>query len=298
MDGYYQADSVQYPHTNAYVDFVNEYQSYGVEPNSTAGGYWIFAQVFLEALRQAGTVTDPNAIMEAFKIVRVEDPFIDNAPDARMGGAETYGTVRQLVLPARAEQGRGRGGRDKGRPACGRAVSHLASALRCSVDAHYRAEYQPTMTATPYLSVTDVSVSFGGVHALRGVSLTIDRGEIVGLIGPNGAGKTTLFNTITGLIRPTSGDIVFAGKSIARLPMERIAREGLVRTFQQTELFDELSVVDNVRVALHATQPQDRGRQRVRPLESRRGGRPDAGGAGTARRPRAGTGRYIYSRRA
>ena len=99
MDGYYQADSVQYPHTNAYVDFVNEYQSYGVEPNSTAGGYWIFAQVFLEALRQAGTVTDPNAIMEAFKIVRVEDPFIDNAPDARMGGAETYGTVRQLVLP-------------------------------------------------------------------------------------------------------------------------------------------------------------------------------------------------------
>ena len=119
------------------------------------------------------------------------------------------------------------------------------------------------MTATAYLSVTDVSVRFGGVHALRGVSLTIDRGEIVGLIGPNGAGKTTLFNAITGLIRPTSGDIVFAGKSIVRLPMERIAREGLVRTFQQTELFDELSVVDNVRVALHAAQPQGRGEQRV-----------------------------------
>lgn len=99
MDGYYQADSVAYPATSAYSDFVNEYQSFGVEPNTTAAGYWIFAQVFLDALRKAGTVDDPDAIMEAFKTATAADPFIEGAPDARMGGEATYGTTRQLVLP-------------------------------------------------------------------------------------------------------------------------------------------------------------------------------------------------------
>ena len=103
----------------------------------------------------------------------------------------------------------------------------------------------------PLLEARDLSKRFGGLAAVSSLNLTIETGEIVGLIGPNGAGKTTCFNLLSGFLPPTSGAIVFAGKDITgRRPHEIVAR-GLVRTFQHTTLFQELSVLENVLLGLH-----------------------------------------------
>jgi branched-chain amino acid transport system ATP-binding protein len=98
------------------------------------------------------------------------------------------------------------------------------------------------------LEAENVSRRFGGVVALDGVSLDAGENEIVGLIGPNGAGKTTLFNVVTRLYRPDSGELRFAGRSLLRTPAHRIVRRGIARTFQNAELFDSMSVRENVRV--------------------------------------------------
>ena len=98
------------------------------------------------------------------------------------------------------------------------------------------------------LEVENVSRRFGGVVALDGVSLDAGENEIVGLIGPNGAGKTTLFNVVTRLYRPDSGELRFAGRSLLRTPAHRIVRRGIARTFQNVELFDSMTVRENVRV--------------------------------------------------
>ena len=98
------------------------------------------------------------------------------------------------------------------------------------------------------LEVENVSRRFGGVVALDGVSLDAGENEIVGLIGPNGAGKTTLFNVVTRLSRPDTGELRFAGRSLLRTPAHRIVRRGIARTFQNVELFDTMTVRENVRV--------------------------------------------------
>jgi branched-chain amino acid transport system ATP-binding protein len=103
------------------------------------------------------------------------------------------------------------------------------------------------------LEVQNVTVRFGGILALNGVSFDIRPGQIVGLIGPNGAGKTTLFNCLSRLYEPTEGDILFKGKSILRMPAHAIAALGMGRTFQNVALYDNLSVLDNVKVGCHAT---------------------------------------------
>jgi branched-chain amino acid transport system ATP-binding protein len=102
------------------------------------------------------------------------------------------------------------------------------------------------------LSVEHVTRRFGGVVALDRVSLEAGEGEIVGLIGPNGAGKTTLFNVVTRLYRPDEGELFFEGRSLLRTPPHRVIRRGIARTFQNVELFDSMSVRDNVRVGAHA----------------------------------------------
>ncbi len=98
------------------------------------------------------------------------------------------------------------------------------------------------------LDVRDVSVSFGGVKALDGVSLHVAPGEILSIIGPNGAGKTTLFNVISGTIRPTTGTVSIGGRPITGVPQHRIARMGIGRTNQIVRPFSRLSVLDNVAV--------------------------------------------------
>jgi branched-chain amino acid transport system ATP-binding protein len=101
------------------------------------------------------------------------------------------------------------------------------------------------------LELHSVDKIFGGLHAVRGVSLQVDKGTIFGLIGPNGAGKTTLFNVITGVYKPEHGRILFDGKSIAGLKPALIAERGVARTFQNIRIFRAMTVAENVMVAGH-----------------------------------------------
>ena len=110
----------------------------------------------------------------------------------------------------------------------------------------------PAATAAPLLAVRDVSVVFGGIVALNGVSFDMKQGQILGLIGPNGAGKTTLFNCLSRLYQPSKGDILMEGVSILTRPAHRIAEIGIGRTFQNVALFPNMTVLDNVRVGTHA----------------------------------------------
>jgi branched-chain amino acid transport system ATP-binding protein len=102
----------------------------------------------------------------------------------------------------------------------------------------------------PLLSVQQVHKRFDGVHALRGVTLDVEVGEIFGLIGPNGAGKTTLFNVICGVVAPTSGEVIYDGRSIRHAQPHTVARVGIGRTFQIPRPFADLTVLQNVLVAL------------------------------------------------
>jgi branched-chain amino acid transport system ATP-binding protein len=104
---------------------------------------------------------------------------------------------------------------------------------------------------SPLLDLRGVSRSFGGVHAVRGVDLTLRQGEFLSVIGPNGAGKTTLFNLIGGQDVPDKGTITLEGVPIAGLAPERIAAMGLARTFQHGRVFATMSVRDNVLVGAH-----------------------------------------------
>ena len=100
----------------------------------------------------------------------------------------------------------------------------------------------------PLLEVSDLTVRFGGLAAVDGVSLTVNRGDFVGLIGPNGAGKTTFMDAVTGLT-PSTGSVRFAGHELSGLPPHRRVQHGLGRTFQSLELFEELTVRENLLVA-------------------------------------------------
>jgi branched-chain amino acid transport system ATP-binding protein len=108
-----------------------------------------------------------------------------------------------------------------------------------------------TGIATTLLSVQDVSIRFGGIVALDGVSFDVSEGTILGLIGPNGAGKTTMFNCITRMYTPNSGRILLDGGDLLRSARHEIVGRGLTRTFQNVELFTRMTVLDNVLCGLH-----------------------------------------------
>ena len=101
------------------------------------------------------------------------------------------------------------------------------------------------------LETERLSKSFGGVHAVHEVSFSVRPGQIKGIIGPNGAGKTTLFNLITGVYRPDGGSIRFDGEACAGLAPHQMAARGIARTFQNVELFERMSVLENVMVGRH-----------------------------------------------
>lgn len=103
------------------------------------------------------------------------------------------------------------------------------------------------------LEVEHLTKNFGGLSAVANVTLSVEADEIVGLIGPNGAGKTTLFNLLTGVYPPTEGKITFAGNDVAKLAPYQVAMLGVGRTFQNIRLFKDLTVLENVMVALHPT---------------------------------------------
>ncbi len=106
-------------------------------------------------------------------------------------------------------------------------------------------EDRPT---TPALTVAELTVRFGGVVALEGVSLEVSRGEVLGVIGPNGAGKTTLFNVICGFVTPDIGTISWRGETVSRMRPHQLARLGIARTLQGVGLFERLTVMENVLV--------------------------------------------------
>ena len=102
---------------------------------------------------------------------------------------------------------------------------------------------------TALLTATAVTKTFSGIHALTKVDIDVDDGERVGLIGPNGAGKTTFFNCLLGVLRPDAGEVVFAGRNLRGLSVNRRARVGIGRTFQRIELFNDTSVREHLLIA-------------------------------------------------
>ena len=109
---------------------------------------------------------------------------------------------------------------------------------------------------TALLAVDHVTQRFGKLVAVNGVSMLVEPGELRAVIGPNGAGKTTFFNLVSGLLVPTSGRIYFDGKDVTALPPEKRVALGIARTFQITEIFPELSVHENLRIAVEVTSGQ------------------------------------------
>ena len=101
------------------------------------------------------------------------------------------------------------------------------------------------------LSIKNLGIQFGGLRAVDEFNLEIEKGELYGLIGPNGAGKTTVFNMLTGVYKPTAGEIVLYGKNITGKKQIEINKLGVARTFQNIRLFSQLSVLDNVKAGLH-----------------------------------------------
>src|SRR5947209_4865241 len=108
---------------------------------------------------------------------------------------------------------------------------------------------EPAGAAAPILATEGLAVRFGGLRALNNVNLAVAQGEIRAIIGPNGAGKSTLFNCLTGVLRPTSGHIRFAGDDITGLSPDRISQKGIARSYQITNILPNATVLENVRIA-------------------------------------------------
>ena len=101
------------------------------------------------------------------------------------------------------------------------------------------------------LKAVGLGIQFGGLKAVDEFDFEIDKNQLYGLIGPNGAGKTTVFNLLTGVYKPTSGQVIFDGKSLLKMSPTQITQYGIARTFQNIRLFKDMSVLDNVKVGLH-----------------------------------------------
>ena len=115
----------------------------------------------------------------------------------------------------------------------------------------------------PLCEVINGYRSFGAVQALAGVTIDLHRGELIGIVGPNGSGKTTLFNCMTGRFRLQRGEVLYEGVNITRWPMDRIARAGLVRTFQQSMYFGSGTVRDNIEMAVDIARTNGRKNDQI-----------------------------------
>ena len=123
-----------------------------------------------------------------------------------------------------------------------------------------QAQSEPTQApsqAPSLLQARGIAQRFGGLMAVDGVDLDIKTGQIYSIIGPNGAGKTTVFNLITGIYKPTEGEIVFDGATISGLKPDAVVRRGITRTFQNIRLFNNMTVLENVLVGQHTKIPGD-----------------------------------------
>lgn len=113
------------------------------------------------------------------------------------------------------------------------------------------------MQQQPLLSLRGVTKTFGGLTAVDTVDLDVSSGQIFSIIGPNGAGKTTVFNLVTGIYKPTSGEMLFDDRSISGLSPDQVLRRGITRTFQNIRLFNNMTVLENVMVGQHVRFPGD-----------------------------------------
>jgi branched-chain amino acid transport system ATP-binding protein len=124
----------------------------------------------------------------------------------------------------------------------------------------------------PLLEVRDLTKHFFRLSALSGVSLSVERGELLGIIGPNGSGKTTLFNCVTGVLRPSAGEVWFKGEDITGLSADHVHRRGIARTFQLIQLFPEMTVLETMLLAAQEREGSLLGRL-LRREDSRAAGR-------------------------
>jgi branched-chain amino acid transport system permease protein len=131
---------------------------------------------------------------------------------------------------------------------------------------------EPAGEPAPALEAKALSKSFGGIRAVEGLDLSLERGRITGLIGPNGAGKTTVFNLLTGALRPDHGTVLLGGRDITGLPPHRIARAGMVRSFQDVRTFGRMTVLENVMMGV-AGQRGERMSVVLTPVPLRQGDR-------------------------
>lgn len=122
----------------------------------------------------------------------------------------------------------------------------------------------------PILDTRDVTKRFGGLVAVDQVSMTIDKNEIVGIIGPNGAGKTSFINALTGIYKPSGGQVFFQGKDITGFPAYKIAKHGIARTFQNLRVFSNISVLENVLIGAHCRIDNPFHHIFLRPLRSKK----------------------------
>jgi branched-chain amino acid transport system permease protein len=113
-------------------------------------------------------------------------------------------------------------------------------------------DHEATQEPKPVVEVRDLRKSFDGIRAVDGLSFELLEGRVTGLLGPNGAGKTTVFNLLTGALPPDEGTVLLRGQDITRWPIDRVARHGMVRSFQDVRVFTNLAVLDNVRMAVPA----------------------------------------------
>ena len=101
------------------------------------------------------------------------------------------------------------------------------------------------------LEIKGLTKFFGGLEAVSNIDMTVQAGRIMGLIGPNGAGKTTVFNLLTGVIKPTRGSVIFEGEDITGEKPHNVARKGMIRTFQATNIYPDFTVLDNIILSCH-----------------------------------------------
>lgn len=229
-------------------------ESFGI-----AGMFLLLAMVII-----GGRQSLIGCVVGAVGLSLVRELLVDHPTYAQVA----YGTVVVLTvvfaptglagLPERIRAARGRRG---------------AVAAQLKPFQPYERSDAPPADAPAVLRVDDVHMRFRGLKALDGVSLTVRRGEIRGIVGPNGSGKTTLFNVISGLYRPTLGRVEFGGRDLTGLAPYRLARAGIARTFQNLRLFGDLTVRENVLVALDRSRTVDGWRYVLRPLSVLRGDR-------------------------
>lgn len=198
-------------------------------------------------------------------------PFLDDVVKINPGTAPlwqlvVYGTMLIAVLFWRPQGVLPEGARLRGRR---RSAPEHDLGRSGSTTAGPRRAVAPDSSSGPLLQVAGLSKRFGGVVAADDLEFTLERGAISALVGPNGAGKTTLFNLLTGAIRPDRGSIALNGREIVGLGPDRIARLGMVRTFQDVRVFPRLSVLDNVVLATPGHDGERAGSLLARPRRVR-----------------------------